>query len=65
MKATPCPDEKLTARRPVIAMPAVTPAAACSDSGSMKIRGLSEIFRCPAATSSAQYSPICVEGVIG
>jgi hypothetical protein len=28
-------------------MPAVTPAAACSDSGSMKISGLSEMLRCP------------------
>jgi hypothetical protein len=65
MKATPCADEKLLARSPVIAMPAVTPAAACSDSGSMKISGLFEMLRCPLATSSAQYSPICVEGVIG
>ncbi len=65
MKATPCADEKLVARRPVMAMPAVTPAAACSDSGSTKISGLSEMFRWPAATSSAQYSPICVDGVIG
>ena len=65
MKATPWPDEKFTARRPVIAMPAVTPAAACSDSGSMKISGLFEMLRWPLATSSAQYSPICVEGVIG
>jgi hypothetical protein len=65
MKATPCAEEKLLARSPVIAMPAVTPAAACSDSGSMKISGLFEMLRWPLATSSAQYSPICVEGVIG
>jgi hypothetical protein len=39
MKATPWAEVKFTARRPVIAMPAVTPAAACSDSGSMKISG--------------------------
>ena len=65
MNATPCADEKLVARKPVIAMPAVTPAAACSDSGSMKISGLSEMLMCPCATASAQYSPICVNGVIG
>ena len=52
------PEAELRAR-------AVTPAAACSDSGSMKISGRSEILRCPCATASAQYSPICVEGVIG
>jgi hypothetical protein len=45
--------------------PAVTPAAACSDSGSTKISGRFEMLRCPDATSSAQYSPICVDGVIG
>ncbi|MCK6384275.1 MAG: hypothetical protein L6Q52_07990 [Rhodocyclaceae bacterium] len=45
MKATPCAEEKLVARSPVIDMPAVTPAAACSDSGSMKISGRSEMLR--------------------
>ena len=65
MKAMPWPDEKLVARSPVMDMPAVTPAAACSLSGSTKISGLSLMFRCPAATSSAQYSPICVDGVMG
>ena len=44
---------------------AVTAAAACSPSGSMKIRGRPETLMCPAAAASAQYSPICVEGVIG
>ncbi len=65
MNATPCADEKLTARRPVMAMPAVTPAAACSDSGSRKIRGRPDMLTCPAAAASAQYSPIWVEGVMG
>jgi hypothetical protein len=49
MKATPWADEKLVARSPVIDMPAVTPAAACSLSGSMKISGLSEMLRWPLA----------------
>ncbi len=44
MKATPWAEEKLTARSPVMAMPAVTAAAACSDSGSTKISGLPEMF---------------------
>ena len=65
MKAMPCEEVKFTARIPVIDSPAVTPAAACSDSGSMKMSGRPAVFRCPAATASAQYSPICVEGVIG
>ncbi len=61
----PCPEEKFAARRPVIARPAVTAAAACSPSGSMKISGRPETLMWPWATASAQYSPICVEGVIG
>ena len=61
----PWPDEKLAARRPVIESPAVTAAAACSPSGSMKISGRSDILMWPAAAASAQYSPICVDGVIG
>ena len=61
----PGPDEKFAARRPVIDMPAVTAAAACSPSGSTKISGRPQMFRCPLGASSAQYSPICVEGVIG
>ena len=48
-----------------MAMPAVTAAAACSPSGSMKISGRPEMLMCPAAVASAQYSPIWVEGVIG
>ncbi len=65
MKATPCADEKLVARRPDIDMPAVTAAAACSDSGSTNTSGRPETLTCPFAVSSAQYSPICVDGVIG
>src|SRR3982751_5563614 len=61
----PWPEEKLVARRPVMERPAVTAAAACSPSGSMKIRGRPEMLRWPLAASSAQYSPICVEGVMG
>ena len=45
--------------------PAVTAAAACSPSGSMNINGRPEILMCPVAAASAQYSPICVEGVMG
>jgi hypothetical protein len=48
-----------------MAMPAVTAAAACSPSGSMKMSGRPEMFRWPAAAASAQNSPIWVEGVIG
>jgi hypothetical protein len=65
MYAMPWPDEKLAARSPVMAIPAVTAAAACSPSGSTKISRRPETFRWPAAAASAQYSPICVEGVIG
>ena len=65
MYAMPWPEEKLAERNPVIDMPAVTAAAACSPSGSTKMRGRPEMFRCPAAAASAQYSPICVDGVIG
>ena len=65
MKATPWAEEKLVARNPDMAMPAVTAAAACSDSGSTKISGRPETLRWPLATSSAQNSPIWVEGVMG
>jgi hypothetical protein len=61
----PWPELKLIARKPVMDRPAVTAAAACSPSGSMNISGRSAMFRCPAAAASAQYSPICVDGVIG
>ncbi len=61
----PWPEEKLAARSPVMAMPAVTAAAACSPSGSMKISGRPEMLMWPAAAASAQNSPICVDGVIG
>src|SRR5271165_215091 len=61
----PCPDEKLVERSPVIDSSAVTAAAACSPSGSMKISGRPEMLMCPLADSSAQYSPIWVDGVIG
>ena len=50
---------------PVIDKPAVTAAAECSPSGSMNMSGRPEILTCPAAAASAQYSPICVDGVIG
>ncbi len=40
-------------------------AAAVTAGLSMKINGRSAMFRCPAAAASAQYSPICVEGVMG
>jgi hypothetical protein len=46
-------------------MPAVTPAAACSLSGSTKISGRWLTLRWPEAASCAQYSPICVDGVMG
>src|ERR1051326_1595026 len=61
----PLPEEKLAARSPVMERPAVTAAAACSPSGSMKMRGRPETLMWPLAVSSAQYSPICVEGVMG
>src|SRR6056297_1917685 len=61
----PWPDEKLLARSPDIDRPAVTAAAACSPSGSTKISGRPDVFRCPLAAASAQYSPIWVDGVIG
>jgi len=61
----PCPEEKFEARRPVIDMPAVTAAAACSPSGSTKISGRPDTLTCPAAAASAQNSPIWVDGVIG
>ena len=45
--------------------PAITPAAACSPSGSKKIKLRPFTFVAPAATAAAQPSPICVEGVMG
>ncbi len=65
MKATPWAEEKLVARSPDMDMPAVTAAAACSDSGSRKTNGRPETLICPLAVASAQYSPIWVEGVMG
>jgi len=61
----PWPLEKLVARSPVMLMPAVTPAAACSPSGSKNssLRPFTLVF--PAALAAAHPSPICVEGVIG
>ncbi len=61
----PWPDEKLAERRPVMAMPAVTAAAACSPSGSKKISRRPLTLSRPAATATAQPSPIWVDGVIG
>src|SRR5512133_2602898 len=61
----PWPLEKLAARRPVMLMPAVTAAAACSPSGSKK-RSLRPLtLRFPSATAAAHPSPIWVDGVIG
>jgi hypothetical protein len=65
MYAIPCPLEKFVARRPVMLIPAVTAAAACSPSGSKKISGLPFTFVFPAAIAAAHPSPIWVEGVIG
>ena len=65
MYAMPCPLEKFVARSPVMLIPAVTPAAACSPSGSKKIRFRPKTFFWPAATAKAQPSPIWVEGVMG
>ncbi len=61
----PWPLEKLAARSPAMLIPAVTPAAACSPSGSKKISGRPLTFSLPAATAAAHPSPICVEGVMG
>src|SRR3990172_8518121 len=61
----PWPLEKFVARRPVMLMPAVTAAAACSPWGSKKIRRRPLTLVWPAAIAAAQPSPICVEGVIG
>ncbi len=49
MKAMPWADEKLVARRPDMDMPAVTAAAACSDSGSTKTSGRPATLMCPFA----------------
>src|SRR5687768_7335143 len=65
MYAIPCPLEKFVARRPIMLMPAVTAAAACSPSGSKKSSRRPLTFGRPCATASAQPSPICVDGVIG
>src|SRR3970282_2524143 len=61
----PSPLEKLVARSPVMLMPAVTAAAACSPSGSKNSRERPLTFSLPAATACAQPSPICVGGVMG
>ena len=61
----PWPEEKLAERSPIIDMPAVTPAAACSPSGSKKISRRPLTLGVPLAAASAQPSPICVDGVIG
>ena len=61
----PWPEEKLVERRPTIDMPAVTPAAACSPSGSKKISRRPLTFGLPWAAAFAQPSPIWVDGVIG
>ena len=61
----PWPEEKLAERRPVIAMPAVTPAAACSPSGSKKISRRPLTLSLPCAAATAHPSPIWVDGVIG
>src|SRR5512146_763306 len=61
----PWPLEKFVARSPVMLMPAVTAAAACSPSGSKKRRRRPFTFVLPPATASAHPSPICVDGVIG
>jgi hypothetical protein len=65
MYAMPWPLEKLAERSPVMLIPAVTAAAACSPSGSKKRsrRPLTLVF--PLAMASAQPSPIWVEGVMG
>ena len=65
MYAMPWPLLKFVARRPVMLMPAVTAAAACSPSGSKKIRRRPLTFGVPAAIAAAKPSPIWVEGVIG
>ncbi len=65
MYAIPWPLEKLVARSPVMDRPAVTAAAACSPSGSKKMRRRPCTFVLPAATAAAHPSPIWVDGVIG
>ncbi len=61
----PWPLEKFVARRPIMLMPAVTAAAACSPSGSKKMSRRPLTFVLPAATAAAHPSPIWVEGVMG
>jgi len=65
MYAMPWLAEKLAERSPDMDRPAVTPAAACSPSGSKKMRRRPKALVLPLATAAAQYSPICVAGVIG
>ncbi len=65
MYAMPWPLEKLVDRSPDMLIPAVTAAAACSPSGSKKISLRPLTFCLPAATATAQPSPICVDGVMG
>ena len=50
---------------PIMLMPAVTAAAACSPSGSKNSSRRPFTLRLPSATAAAQPSPICVDGVIG
>ncbi len=52
-------------RSPTMLMPAVTPAPACSPSGSNEIRLRPLTFLAPAAAEDTQASPILVDGVIG
>ena len=65
MYAIPWPLEKFVDRSPTMLMPAVTPAAACSPSGSKNRSRRPFTLVWPCATASAQPSPICVDGVIG
>jgi hypothetical protein len=46
-------------------IPAVTPAAACSPSGSKNRSRRPFTLVVPAAFAAAQPSPICVDGVMG
>jgi len=61
----PCPEEKFAERSPTIDIPAVTPAAACSPSGSKKMSRRPFTLSLPWAAATAHPSPIWVEGVIG
>jgi hypothetical protein len=65
MKATPCPDEKFTG-----AQAGHRHAGGDAGGGVLGFRldedqRRSEMLRWPAAEASAQYSPICVDGVMG